>query len=70
MSLSTRIFDRFLTRKNSEDRMHFRETFPARLKQQRFAIRLSLVVGLVMLAGKWFAFLLTDSASIFSDAAE
>gem|GEM_PF-4255198 len=50
--------------------MHFRETFPARLKQQRFAIRLSLVVGLVMLAGKWFAFLLTDSASIFSDAAE
>jgi len=37
---------------------------------QLFAIRLSLVVGALMLAGKWYAYLITDSAAILSDAAE
>jgi cation diffusion facilitator family transporter len=36
----------------------------------RFAMRISLIVGLVMLAGKVTAYLLTHSAAIFSDAAE
>jgi cation diffusion facilitator family transporter len=36
----------------------------------RFAIRLSLLFGLVMLAGKTTAFFMTHSAAIFSDAAE
>ncbi len=40
------------------------------LRDARFAIRLSLIVGLLMLAGKVTAFLLTQSAAIFSDAAE
>lgn len=39
-------------------------------QQQQFAIRLSLAVGIVMLAGKWYAFLITGSAAILSDAAE
>ena len=38
--------------------------------QQLFAIRLSFVVGLLMFAGKWYAYLLTGSAAILSDAAE
>jgi cation diffusion facilitator family transporter len=38
--------------------------------QQLFAIRLSLAVGFFMLIGKWYAFLLTGSAAILSDAAE
>ncbi len=50
--------------------MHPREIIPSRIKSQRFAIRLSLIVGLLMLVGKWYGFALTDSASIFSDAAE
>ena len=37
---------------------------------QNFAIRLSLIVGFAMLAGKWYAYLLTGSAAILSDAAE
>jgi len=37
---------------------------------QSFAIRLSLAVGIVMLAGKWYAYLITGSAAILSDAAE
>jgi cation diffusion facilitator family transporter len=38
--------------------------------QQFFAIRLSLAVGVLMLVGKWYAYLLTGSAAILSDAAE
>ena len=38
--------------------------------QARFAMWLSLGAGLLMLAGKWAAYLLTGSAAIFSDAAE
>ena len=44
-------------------------TDPAR-RSQLFAIRLSLAVGLLMLGGKWLAYLMTDSAAILSDAAE
>jgi len=40
------------------------------IRDQQFAIRLSLVVGFLMLAGKWYAYILTGSAAIFSDAAE
>jgi len=39
-------------------------------RSQLFAIRLSLAVGLLMLGGKWLAYLMTDSAAILSDAAE
>jgi cation diffusion facilitator family transporter len=39
-------------------------------KTQLFAIRLSLVVGVIMLAGKWYAYAITNSAAILSDAAE
>lgn len=35
-----------------------------------FSIRLSLVVGVVMLAIKWYAYVITGSAAILSDAAE
>lgn len=38
--------------------------------QQQFAIRTSLAVGVFMLVGKWYAFLLTNSSAILSDAAE
>jgi len=34
------------------------------------AIRLSFLVGLLMFAGKWYAYLITGSAAILSDAAE
>ena len=40
------------------------------MHDERFAIRLSLIVGVFMLAGKITAYLLTHSAAIFSDAAE
>ncbi|MCP5117019.1 MAG: cation transporter [bacterium] len=40
------------------------------VRQMRFAMRLSLGVGVLMLAGKVTAFLLTGSAAILSDAAE
>ncbi|MBI3935163.1 MAG: cation transporter [Acidobacteria bacterium] len=36
----------------------------------RFAMWLSLLAGLLMLAGKWIAYSLTGSVAIFSDAAE
>src|ERR1035437_6985151 len=36
----------------------------------RLAMRISLIVGVLMLAGKMTAYLLTGSAAIFSDAAE
>ena len=39
-------------------------------KQQRRAMRLSLGVGLIMLLGKWYAYSITGSAAILSDAAE
>ncbi|MGA9116700.1 MAG: cation diffusion facilitator family transporter [Bacteroidota bacterium] len=39
-------------------------------EEQVFAIRLSFAVGILMLAGKWYAWLLTGSAAIMSDAAE
>ncbi|MEX2260573.1 MAG: cation diffusion facilitator family transporter [Bryobacteraceae bacterium] len=38
--------------------------------QPRFAMRLSLAAGLLMLAGKFTAYLLTGSAAILSDAGE
>jgi len=37
---------------------------------QQLSINLSLVVGFLMLAGKWYAYLRTGSAAIFSDATE
>jgi cation diffusion facilitator family transporter len=40
------------------------------LRDARFAMRLSLIFGLVMLLGKTSAYFLTHSAAIFSDAAE
>jgi cation diffusion facilitator family transporter len=40
------------------------------LRDTRFAIHLSLIVGVLMLAGKMTAYLVTHSAAIFSDAAE
>jgi len=39
-------------------------------RHARFAMRLSLAVGALMLAGKMTAYLLTGSSAIFSDAAE
>ncbi len=39
-------------------------------RDQRFAMRLSLLVGFLMLAGKTGAWFLTHSTAIFSDAAE
>jgi cation diffusion facilitator family transporter len=39
-------------------------------RDARFAMRISLVVGVLMLAGKMAAFLVTGSLAIFSDAAE
>ena len=40
------------------------------LREARFAMRLSLIFGLVMLLGKSTAYFMTHSAAIFSDAAE
>lgn len=42
----------------------------ADVRAQQFAIRLSLGVGVLMFAGKVFAYLITGSAAILSDAAE
>lgn len=39
-------------------------------RRQTIAIRLSLVVGFLMFFGKWYAYVLTGSAAILSDAAE
>jgi len=38
--------------------------------QQLFAIRLSLAIGVLMFAGKTYAYIITGSAAILSDAAE
>jgi cation diffusion facilitator family transporter len=40
------------------------------VRAQQFAIRLSLAIGVLMFAGKTFAFWITGSAAILSDAAE
>ncbi|MGA8729184.1 MAG: cation diffusion facilitator family transporter [Terracidiphilus sp.] len=40
------------------------------LRDARFAMRISLVVGVLMLVGKMTAYLFTGSAAVFSDAAE
>jgi len=37
---------------------------------QQFPIRLSVAIGVVMLAAKWYAYFITGSAAILSDAAE
>ena len=39
-------------------------------KTQLIAIRISLAVGVIMMVGKWYAYTLTNSAAILSDAAE
>jgi cation diffusion facilitator family transporter len=46
------------------------ENASRRDRENSFAMRLSLIFGLLMLAGKGGAYLATDSAAIFSDAAE
>lgn len=40
------------------------------IAQQQFSIRLSLTIGILMLVGKMYAYLITNSAAILSDAAE
>jgi cation diffusion facilitator family transporter len=40
------------------------------IARQKFAISLSLIIGFLMLAGKSYAYAITNSAAIFSDAAE
>ena len=42
----------------------------AKLRDARFAVRLSLIVGVAMLVGKLAAYFMTRSAAVFSDAAE
>ena len=42
----------------------------SRARETRFAMGVSLVVGVLMLGGKWVAYSITGSAAIFSDAAE
>lgn len=42
----------------------------AEQKQQVFAIRLSFIVGVLMLLTKWYAYGITGSSAILSDAAE
>lgn len=44
--------------------------FGEEVRQTRFAMRLSLIFGVLMLLGKSAAYLMTGSAAIFSDAAE
>jgi cation diffusion facilitator family transporter len=45
-------------------------TNPRERATQVFAIRLSLAVGVLMLGGKWYAYSITGSTAILSDAAE
>ncbi len=40
------------------------------IRQQKLAMTLSFAIGILMLAGKMYAFLITGSAAILSDAAE
>jgi cation diffusion facilitator family transporter len=44
--------------------------FAERAQETRFAMRLSLIFGVLMLLGKGAAYFITGSAAIFSDAAE
>ncbi|MBF8296866.1 MAG: Cation transporter [Bacteroidetes bacterium] len=48
----------------------FTETQKPSVQQQKFAIRLSLIVGIMMLLGKTYAYSITGSVAILSDAAE
>lgn len=50
--------------------MDLADRTPASAADQRFAMRLSLIVGVAMLVGKTFAYAITGSAAIMSDAAE
>jgi len=47
-----------------------KQSFEQTAKQTTFAIRLSLVVGIFILIAKMYAYLITGSAAILSDAAE
>jgi len=47
-----------------------RATADDAFRQQQLAMRLSLAVGVLMLGGKWYAYGITNSAAILSDAAE
>jgi len=42
----------------------------ASIAEQKFAMRLSLAVGVIMLVGKTYAYFITNSSAILSDAAE
>lgn len=42
----------------------------AAVREKFLSIHLSLIVGFLMLAGKWYAYLITGSAAILSDATE
>ena len=48
----------------------FVKTQKPSVQQQQFAIRLSMIVGFMMLLGKTYAYSITGSAAILSDAAE
>jgi cation diffusion facilitator family transporter len=47
-----------------------RHSNPRAVREQRFAMGLSLAIGFLMLAGKMYAYSITGSAAILSDAAE
>ena len=47
-----------------------RHSNPKAIREQRFAMGLSLAIGFMMLAGKTYAYAITGSAAILSDAAE
>jgi cation diffusion facilitator family transporter len=47
-----------------------RHSNPKAIREQRFAMGLSLAIGFLMLAGKMYAYSITGSAAILSDAAE
>ena len=51
-----------------QDAPHYLD--PASVRETRFAMRLSLIFGVLMFLGKGGAYLYTGSAAIFSDAAE
>jgi cation diffusion facilitator family transporter len=48
----------------------FNTVDPAAVRQQKMAMRLSLAIGLMMFTGKTYAYTITGSAAILSDAAE
>jgi cation diffusion facilitator family transporter len=59
-----------MPRTPSEIVQHSTEADERKLRDAHFAMRLSLFAGVLMLAGKVTAYLLTGSSAIFSDAAE